>query len=327
MKTTFSGLLSRSGIEETHDRIAPFVHRTPVLTSSAINAMIGGEVFFKCENFQKVGAFKIRGASNAAALLSEDELVRGLATHSSGNHAQAVARAAQRLGVPAFIVMPRNAPAVKRTAVEGYGARVIESGPNIEDREETMESVLAETKAAFIHPYDDERVISGQATAAKELLHEHPDLEILMAPIGGGGLMSGTCLAARHFGTSGRELRCFGCEPVGADDAARSFAAGHRLTNSRVDTIADGLRTNLSDRTFEILYHHLEDIVTVTDDQIGSAMRLIYERLKVVVEPSAAVPLAALFSRREQFRNLRIGIILSGGNADFQKIPYRVVAH
>jgi threonine dehydratase len=320
MNSDFTGLLSRSGIEETHDRIAPFIHRTPVLTSTAINGMVGGQVFFKGENLQKVGAFKIRGASNAAALLADSERARGLATHSSGNHAQAVARAAQRLGVPAFIVMPRNAPAVKRAAVEGYGATVIESGPTIADREETMEGVLSETKAAFIHPYDDERVISGQATAARELLQEYPDLDVLMAPVGGGGLMSGTCLAARYFGRRGNAIRSFGCEPAGADDAARSFAAGHRLTNTTVDTIADGLRTNLSDRTFAILRDHLEEIITVTDEQIGRAMRLIYERLKTVVEPSAAVPLAALMSRREHFGNRRIGIILSGGNVDFQQI-------
>jgi len=318
MSFTTGPLLSRRGIIESHNRIVPFIHRTPVLRSSSLNALIGADIVFKCENFQKIGAFKIRGATNAALLMNDEERARGLATHSSGNHAQAVARAAQRLGVPAHIVMPASSAAVKRSAVEGYGARVVESGPRIEDREAVMQTVLAETGASFIHPYDDERVIAGQATAAKELLEDYPDLEVLMGPVGGGGLMSGTCRSAVAFGRTG--ISCIGCEPAGADDAARSIAAGTRLVNTEVHTIADGLRTNLSDRTFLILQKHLDEIITVTDDEIGAAMRLVYERLKVVIEPSSAVPLAALIRERSRFQKKRIGIIITGGNVDFTTV-------
>jgi threonine dehydratase len=314
-------LLTKTGIEESHRRIGNAIHLTPILSSSAINALLGVEVIFKCENFQKIGAFKIRGASNAAALLSPEERARGLATHSSGNHAQAVAMAARLAGVPAYIVMPSNSPRVKRAAVRGYGARITESGPRIEDRESTMREVLTEVNASFIHPYDDERVIAGQATAAKELFAQCPECPVVFGPVGGGGLMSGTCLAARSFSPG---TVVYGAEPIGADDAARSLAAGHRITNTVVDTIADGLRTNLSDRTFDILRRHLEEIITVSDDEIGSALRLIYERLKIVVEPSSAVPLAALIRERHRFAGKRVGIILSGGNVDLDRIDLSI---
>lgn len=314
-------LLTKTGVEESHERIAYQVHRTPVIVSGAITALLGVEVFFKCENFQKIGAFKIRGASNAAALLSPEDRARGLATHSSGNHAQAVALAAQRAGVPAYIVMPSNSPRVKREAVRGYGARITESGPRIEDREATMKELLSKVNASFIHPYDDERVISGQATAARELIEECNNLDVVMGPIGGGGLMSGTCVATRAF-SPGTVI--VGTEPSGADDAARSLAAGQRLCNTLVDTIADGLRTNLSDLTFDILRQHIEEIITVDDAEIGAAMRLIYERLKIVVEPSAAVPLAALIRERARFSGKRVGIILSGGNVDLDRIDFSI---
>lgn len=314
-----SELLTGKGIEESYQRIHERIHRTPVLSSSAIDSMLGVRVCFKCENFQKVGAFKIRGATNAASLLSRDELTNGLATHSSGNHAQAVAMAARLAGVPAYIVMPSNSPAVKRAAVAGYGAVITESGPRIEDREETMKDVLAETGATFIHPYDDERVIAGQATAAYEFHRQAEGLDVLMAPVGGGGLVSGSCIATRAF-SPGTAL--IGTEPAGADDAARSLAAGRRLTNTIVDTIADGLRTNLSDRTFSILREHLQEIITVTDEEIGSALRLIYERLKIVVEPSSAVPLAALIRERSRFSGKMVGIILTGGNVDLGSVDF-----
>lgn len=290
--------------------------------SRSIDRLVGAVVLFKCENFQKVGAFKIRGALNATMQLSADELARGLATHSSGNHAQAVALAARIAGVPAHIVMPRNAPRIKRAAVEGYGARVVESGPLQSEREVSIRQVLQETGAAFIHPYDDDRVIEGQATAAMEFFRQTADggpLDALLAPVGGGGLMSGSCLAARAF-SSGTAL--VGCEPAGADDAARSLSAGRRLENDTVDTIADGLRTNLSDRTFTILREHLREVLTVTDDEIGAALLLILERLKIVVEPSAVVPLAALIQQRERFAGKRVGIILSGGNIDAGVFPF-----
>jgi threonine dehydratase len=317
-----SSIPARETIIATGERIARHIHRTPVMHSASIDGLIGATVFFKCENFQKVGAFKIRGALNAASLLLADDRARGLATHSSGNHAQAVALAARIFGVAAHIVMPRNAPRIKRAAVEGYGARVIESGPLQSDREATVRQVLEETGAAFIHPYDDDRVIEGQATVAMELFQQtmgEEPLHALLAPVGGGGLMSGSCFATRAF-SPGTVL--IGCEPAGADDAARSLAAGRRLENDAVDTIADGLRTNLSDRTFAILREHLREIITVTDEEIGSALRMVFERLKIVIEPSAAVPLAALIQQRERFAGKRVGIILSGGNIDLGVFPF-----
>ncbi len=312
-------LLSPRGIEESHFRIAEHVHRTPVFRSGMLDDLLGAEILFKCENFQKVGAFKFRGASNATALLSPPDRAKGLATHSSGNHAQAVALAARTYGVPAWIVMPSNSPRVKRDAVEAYGATVIESGPRIEDREEKMEEVLAERAASFIHPYDDEGVIAGQATVARELLEQVDELDAIIGPVGGGGLMSGTCLSTHYLSP---KTALIGAEPSGADDAARSLASGTLQRNKTVDTIADGLRTNLSERTFSILRSHLEEIVTVTDEEIGGALRLVYERLKLVVEPSAAVPLAAFVKVRHRLAARRIGIILSGGNVDLDRIDF-----
>lgn len=316
---TLGHLLSPAGIEETHNRIAGSVHRTPILHSQTIDALIGATVLFKCENFQRIGAFKIRGATNAAALIPDVERAKGLATHSSGNHAQAVALAARQAGVPAHIVMPSTSPQVKRAAVAGYGARIIESGPTIEDRETAMKRVLAEVDASFIHPYDDERVISGQATVARELLQEDDAIDTVMGPVGGGGLMSGTCLSTHSLSP---KTEIVGCEPLGADDAARSLASGALQRNATVDTIADGLRTNLSERTFAILKDRLSEIVTVTDEEIGSALRFLYERLKIVVEPSAAVPLAALIQQRARFKGRRVGIILSGGNIDLSAFDF-----
>jgi len=310
-----SGLLTPDGIRRTHERIAQYIHRTPIFRSAGLDALFGMKMFFKCENFQKVGAFKIRGATNAALLLSPRERNRGIATHSSGNHAQAVALAARTLGVAAYIVMPENAPRVKRAAVEGYGATVTPCGPRMADREAAMKGVLEQTGAHFIHPFDDERVISGQATAARELLmeldHDGVRLDALLAPIGGGGLMSGTCLAA-----GGSGVKLYGAEPSGADDASRSLATGVLQRNETVDTIADGLRTNLSELTFGILQSRLDGILTVDDDEILAALRLIIQRLKIVVEPSSAVPLAAVIRNRRQFEGKAVGIILSGGNVD-----------
>lgn len=312
-------LLSPAGIAASHERIAPHVHNTPILHSRTIDALIGATVLFKCENFQRIGAFKIRGASNATALLSDKLKAKGLATHSSGNHAQAVALAAKRAGIPAHIVMPSTSPAVKRAAVAGYGAHIIESGPTIEDRETTMKRVLAEIDANFIHPYDDERVISGQATAAREMLQEDGAIDTVMGPVGGGGLMSGTCLSC-HAASS--KIDVIGCEPSGADDAARSLATGMLQRNTSVDTIADGLRTNLSERTFSILQEHLSEVITVTDEEIGNALRFVYERLKIVIEPSSAVPMAALIQQRERFAGRRIGLIVSGGNVDLSALDF-----
>lgn len=300
-------------------RIAPWAHRTPVMTSRAIDEIAGCTLYFKCENLQKVGAFKFRGASNAVLSLSEEEAARGVATHSSGNHAQALALAARMRGIPSFIVMPSNAPAIKKAAVAGYGARIVECEPTLAARESTLDAVVRETGAAFVHPYNDRRVITGQATAAKELIEDVADLDILMTPVGGGGLLSGSALSAFHLSPG---IAVIAAEPEGADDAARSFRAGYIIPSEHPRTIADGLLTSLGDRTFAIIRRHVRDIVTVSDDAIIRAMRLVWERMKIIIEPSAAVPLAAVLERRLESDGKRIGIILSGGNLDLDRLPW-----
>lgn len=310
---------TRADIEATHLAIADLIHRTPVMTCANLDKIAGAQLFFKCENFQKVGAFKMRGAASAALRLTETELEKGIATHSSGNHAQAVARAAQYLGVPAYIVMPENAPASKRAATLGYGAEVISCAPTIEARQETLDQVVAQTGATFIHPYDNFHVIAGQATAAKELIEDAPALDIIMAPVGGGGLMSGTALSSSYFSP---DSRIFGAEPKAVNDAARSFASGRLETNASIDTIADGLRTNLSEKTLTIIRDHLEDILTVDEATIIRAMRLIWERMKIIVEPSCAVPFAAVLTYPEVFAGQKVGMILTGGNVDLDRLPF-----
>jgi threonine dehydratase len=306
-------------IQWVHENIRPFIHRTPVLSCSALNEMSGAELYFKCENFQKVGAFKMRGASAAALFLTEEEKARGIATHSSGNHAQAVALTGKLNGIPAYIVMPENAPAIKRKATEGYGAKVIPCAPTLQAREDTLEQVVAETGATFIHPYNDYHVIAGQASCAKELLEDQPDLDIVMAPIGGGGLMSGTALSSRQLRP---QARVIGAEPQIVDDAFRSFQAGKIVTNTRIDTIADGLRTNLGEKTFAIIQEEVDDILTVSEEMIVQAMRLIWERMKIIIEPSCAVPFAAVLSHPAHFQGKKTGIILTGGNVDLEKLPW-----
>jgi len=301
------------------ERIRPYVHRPPVFTSRTLDAMTGASLFLKNEAHQKVGAFKARGGCNAVFALSDAEAARGVATHSSGNHAQAIAYAAGLRGIPATIVMPEDAPAVKVAAVEGYGARVVWAGNHPLDRERTLERVLEQTGAIFVHPSNDPRVIAGQGTAALELLEEVPDLEIVMVPVGGGGLLSGTALAVAGRGRA----RTVGAEPEKVDDAYRSLRDGviHPPTNA--ETIADGLRTFLGDITFPIIREHVSEIVTVSEAAIIAAMRLVWERMKLIIEPSAAVPVAALFEHPEIFRGQRIGIILSGGNADLLHLPWQ----
>jgi threonine dehydratase len=308
-----------SDIESAAARIAPWAHRTPVLTSSAIDEIAGCRLFFKCENFQKVGAFKFRGASNAVLSLGDEEAARGVATHSSGNHAQALALAARLRGIPAHIVMPSNAPAIKKTAVAGYGARIVFCEPTLAARESTLDAVVRETGAAVVHPYNDLRVITGQATAARELIEDVPDLDILMTPVGGGGLLSGSALSAHYLSP---RTAVIATEPEGADDAQRSFRAGHIIPSENPHTIADGLLTSLGDRTFAIIQEHVRDIVTVPDDAIIRAMRLVWERMKIIIEPSAAVPLAAVLEQRLESDGKRIGIILSGGNLDLDRLPW-----
>ncbi|MDF2156626.1 pyridoxal-phosphate dependent enzyme [Algoriphagus sp. CAU 1675] len=300
-------------------RIKPFINRTPIMTSSAINGIAGCEIWFKCENFQKVGAFKARGAANAVMKLPDEDKVKGVATHSSGNHAAALARAASVLGIPSYIVMPSNAPEIKKKAVKGYGGEIIECEPNLKSRETTLEEVVKKTGATFIPPYDYLDVIEGQATCALEFLEDQPNLDILMAPVGGGGLLGGTALLAHYWDS---ELIVIGAEPAGADDAYKSFHAGHIIPQTNPKTIADGLLTSLGNLNFELIQHYVDDILIATEDQIVEAMRLVYERMKIVIEPSSAVPLAALLARKEQFAGKRVGIILSGGNVDLSKLPF-----
>lgn len=308
-------------IRATHAAIASFIHRTPVMTCSTINNMTGAELYFKCENFQKVGAFKMRGAASAALRLSAEQAARGLATHSSGNHAQAVARAAQQLGVPAYIVMPSNAPAIKQAATRGYGAEITFCAPTVEARETTLQEVVARTGATFIHPYNDYNVIAGQATAALELLEDTASrpLHIVMSPVGGGGLMSGTALSTRYLAPG---AQVFGAEPQAVDDAWRSLHSGAIVTNTTTQTIADGLRTNLGEKTFDIIHRHVDEIYTVSEQAIIDAMRLVWERMKIIIEPSCAVPLAAVFTYPDVFKGKRVGIILTGGNVDLDELPW-----
>lgn len=312
-------MVSIEDIRQAATRISGRVHRTPVLTCAAIDGFAGASLFFKCENFQKVGAFKMRGATNAVLSLNDDEAARGVATHSSGNHAQALALAARMRGIPAFIVMPSNAPVVKRAAVEGYGAEIITCEPTLQAREETLKAVVKRTGAVFVHPYDNEAIIAGQGTAAVELLEEVPDLDLVMAPVGGGGLLSGTALAVKAMVP---KARIIAAEPMGADDAARSLAAGHIIPSVAPDTVADGLLTSLGERNFPIIKKNVSAIWTVGDPEIIAAMRLIWERMKIVIEPSAAVCLAAVLARPGEVAGLRIGIILSGGNVDLDGLPW-----
>jgi len=307
-------------LEAAFERVQRFVHWTPVLTSETFDQMCGGKLYFKCENFQKGGAFKFRGAVNSVFSLDEEESSRGVATHSSGNHAQAVALAARMRNIPATIVMPENAPQVKVNAVKGYGAKVVFCPPTLRDREETIEKVIHETGASFIHPSNDLRVIAGQSTATMELLEDVEGLDMLLAPVGGGGLLSGTSLAARTFSEG---LEVVGCEPAAADDAYRSFYGGTLVLPDHPNTIADGLKTSLGSNTFPIIRKNVDTIVLVQEEEIIEAMRLVWERMKIVIEPSAAVPVAAVLNEKVQVAGKRVGIILSGGNVDLGKLPWR----
>ena len=306
-------------IQKAHHLIRPFIHRTPVLSCQSINRIVDAEIWFKCENFQKVGAFKARGATNAVRSLDLRLLHRGVATHSSGNHAQALSWASSLAGAKAYIVMPSNSSRVKIEAVKGYGGEITFCEPTLEARETTLAKVIRRTGAIEIHPYDNLKIIAGQATATVELLEERDNLEIVMAPVGGGGLLSGTVLACHYLVP---EVRVIAAEPLQADDAFRSFMQKKLIPSVNPDTIADGLRTSLGLLTFPIILAFTDKIVTVSEESIILAMRLLWERMKVVVEPSAAVPLAALLEGHDEFRGKRIGIILSGGNADLEQLPW-----
>lgn len=310
-------------IREAQQRIAGQIHRTPVLTSASLDERAGARLFFKCENLQKTGSFKIRGATNTVLSLSDAEAARGVATHSSGNHAAALSLAARRRGVAAYIVMPRNSPEVKQRAVRAYGGQITLCEPTIEAREQAAREILERTGAVMVHPYDDDRIIAGQGTAALELLEEAPDLDFVLAPVSGGGLLSGTAIAAKSVRAG---IRVVGCEPANADDAARSLEAGRRMPVLRSDTIADGLRAGLSDRTFAILRERVDEIVRVSEEEIVEAMRELWERMKIVVEASGAVAAAVMIAGSGEWRKRaagkRVGIILSGGNVDLGKLPF-----
>ena len=306
-------------VQEAAARLAGLVHHTPVLTCSSLDDRVGAQIFCKCENFQRAGAFKFRGASNAVMSLSDAESKQGVATHSSGNHGAALALAARLRGVPARIVMPTNAPQSKKAAVAGYGGTIVYCEPTQEAREATLETVVRDTGAAFVHPYDNAKVIAGQGTAALELCAEVPQLDVILAPVGGGGLVSGTALAAA--GCSFR-TRIAAAEPAAADDAYRSLAAGKILPANYPNTVADGLRTSLGELTFAIIQRHKVQIVTVSEDAIVAAMRYVWERMKIVIEPSSAVPIAALLDDRLQVSGRRVGVILTGGNVDLGRLPW-----
>jgi threonine dehydratase len=306
-------------IKAVHERIKPFIHQTPVLSSTSINELAGCEIFFKCENFQKIGAFKARGGMNAVLSLTKEEQKKGITTHSSGNHAQAIALAAKTVGTKAYIVMPSNAPIIKKNGVKALDGEIIECEPTLEARESTVQQVVNRTGATFVHPFNNYDVIAGQATATIELIAEVPNLEVIMAPVGGGGLLSGTALAA-HYLLPDAEV--IAGEPEGAADAILSFKSGKIEKAPYIKTIADGLLTNLGDKTLEIIRMYVKDIIVVSEDEIIAAMRLIWERLKIVIEPSCAVPLAALLKQKERFAGKKVGIILTGGNVDLGKLPF-----
>ena len=309
----------KKGLIECHKRIRPYIHKTPVLSSRLLDKMIGAKVVFKCENFQKMGAYKMRGATNAILSLSREAQDRGVITHSSGNFAQALSLAAQSLGVSAYIVMPKNAPLVKKNAVKEYGGIIHECESTIEAREESTKALQMETGATFVHPSNDLQVILGQGTACLELLQEHPDLDVVVAPVGGGGLIAGSGIAVHLFGNN---CELIGGEPFAVDDAYRSLKSGRIEFNENTETVADGLRTVLGDINFPIIQRHVDRIIRVTEEEIIAAMKLIWERMKIIIEPSSAVAFAAVLREKDYFRGLKIGVIISGGNVDLEELPF-----
>ncbi|WP_340102595.1 threonine ammonia-lyase [Rhodohalobacter sp. 8-1] len=313
-------LPSYTDVEAAVIRISPFANHTPVLTSRTLNEQTGGEIYFKCENFQRAGAFKFRGACNAVYSLSESDASAGVATHSSGNHGQALALAAKMRGIPAYVVMPENSPTVKLNAVKGYGAKVIRCESNQKAREETLRDVIDDTGAHFIHPYDDEQVIAGQGTCAHELLMDHPGLDIIMAPVGGGGLISGTAITAKQLMPN---IQVIGTEPEKADDAYQSLKSGTLQQFDTTQTVADGLRTTLSERTFSIIKENVDDILTVSDESIILAMRTIWERMNIIIETSCSVPVAAILEKKINIDGQKVGVILTGGNVDLDHLPWQ----
>lgn len=312
-------IITKEDILAASERIRPYLHRTPVLTSSTINKIAGCNIFFKCENLQKAGVFKARGATNTVFSLSDEEVKKGVATHSSGNHAAALSLAASLRNTTAYVVMPSNANKVKIKAVQNYGGKITFCEPNLKSREETLIKVIAQTGSIEVHPYNDVRIIAGQSTAAKELIEEVNNLNIIMSPVGGGGLLSGTALSAHYFG---KNVQVIAAEPTGADDAFRSFKSKSFIPSINPQTCADGLLTSLGSVTFEVIINHVSDILTADDTEIIAAMRLIWERMKIIAESSSSVPLAVILKNRDLFAHKNVGVIISGGNVDLDSLPF-----
>ena len=311
--------MTKIDLIDCHNRIKPFIHNTPVLTSSYINEITDADVYFKCENFQKMGAFKMRGAANAILRLSDEQKSNGVVTHSSGNHAQAISLAAKKIGIKAYIVMPSNAPEIKKEAVKGYGGELIECESNLEAREAAAKDVVHSKSATFIHPSNNLDVIIGQGTVTKELIEQYGSFDHILVPIGGGGLIAGSALAAKYFG---KNCTVIGTEPFEVDDAYRSLKSGKIETNESANTIADGLKTQLGDKNFPIIRNEIKSIIRITEEEIIESMKIIWERLKVICEPSCSPPLAAVLKNKETFRNKKVGIIISGGNVDLNNLPF-----
>ena len=312
-------MITLKDIEKAHDRIRPFIHRTPILTNSSLNELSGAELFFKCENFQKAGSFKIRGATNAVQLLSEEDLKKGIATTSSGNHGAALSMAVTRRGGKTHVVMPHNTPKIKVENVKRNGGEIVWCETSQESREGVLEDLVKKNGSEVIHPYNDERIIAGQGTCAKELIEDCPDLDIIVSPVSGGGLIGGTLIMANEIE---EKIEVYGAEPSEADDAFRSLVAGKIIPNKTINTICDGLRAQIGALNFSILKEFVSEIITITEEEVIDAMRMVWERMKLIVEPSCSITLAAVLKRKAQFSNKRIGLILSGGNVDLNRLPW-----
>ena len=319
IKNSTSVVPSIDDVRAAHERIKPYIHQTPVLTSEYLNELTGAELFFKCENFQKAGAFKVRGASNAVFGLTDEVAAKGVATHSSGNHALSLSYAAGRRGIPCTVVMPRTAPQAKKDAVKGYGGVIVECEPSTSSREETFAKVVEQTGAEFVHPYNDIRVITGQATCSLEFNEQVSNLEAMVAPIGGGGMISGTCLTLSNVAP---HIDIYAAEPEQADDAYRSFKAGHIIADDSPTTVADGLKVPLKENTWHFVSNHVKDIQTASEQEIIDAMKLTWQRMKIVIEPSCAVPLAVILKNPDVYRGRRVGVIITGGNVDMNTLPW-----
>lgn len=312
-------MVTLKDIVAAHDRIAPFIHRTPVLTNKSLNELSGAELYFKCENFQKAGSFKIRGATNTVELLNQDELDRGIATTSSGNHGAALSMAVSRRNGKTKVVMPHNTPKIKVKNVERNGGEVIWCEPDQTSREEVLKDLVVKTGSTVVHPYNDERIVMGQGTAGKELIEDHPDLDAIVSPVSGGGLLSGTLLSAQGINP---KIKVYGAEPLEADDTFLSLQKGEIVPNKTINTICDGLRAQIGTITFPIIQSYVEEVITLTEEEIIESMKMIWERMKIVVEPSCSITLAAVLKSSNRFAGKKVGLIISGGNVDLERLPW-----